>query len=126
MVNYNDCSSPLDTIQIRIMAVCQDLALSSLADFLVYPTGCNYYFYLWFLGGLFVIIAWFLYKEDDDKGKNADMISSLGVTSIGITATAAIGTLVKSTEDIALIQSDILLYIVSFTVVICLIWFFKD
>ena len=106
--------------------VCEDLALNSIADFFVYPTGCNYNFYLYFFATIFIIVVWYLYKEDDDKGKDADMISDLGVTSIAITTIAAIGTLIKSTEEIPVIQSDILLYIVAVTVILCLVWFFKD
>jgi hypothetical protein len=77
-------------------------------------------------GAIFLVVAWRLFKSEEDKKGEGEMISSLGISAMAITSAGVIGTLVKSTQDIPMIQSDILLYMVAATVVFVLIWIFKD
>lgn len=67
-----------------------------------------------------------MFKSEEERKGSGELISALGVSSIAITAIASIGTLVQNTAGIPLIQAPILLYIVAATVVIVLIWIFKD
>ncbi len=101
-------------------------SIESVADFLVYPTSCNYFFWLYVLGTLFIIVAWLLFKAEEERKGEGNMTSALGVSSIAITFIGIIGSLIKSTQDVPVIQSDILLYIVAATVVFVMIWIFKD
>ena len=107
--------------------VCTQIgSIASVADFLVYPTSCNYYFWLYILGPLFLIVAWAIFKAEEDKKGEGDLTSALGVSSIAIMSIGVTGSLIKGTTDIPVIQSDILLYIVAATVVFVMIWIFKD
>ena len=101
-------------------------AIETFSDFLVWPTGCSYYFWLIILGALFVIIAWTLFKTEEKRRTEGDFISAMGVSSIAVTSIGVIGTLIKNGAGIPMIQSDVLLYMVALTVVIVLIWIFKD
>ncbi len=101
-------------------------SIESVADFLVYPTSCNYFFWLYILGPLFLIVAWILFKAEEDKKGEGDLTSALGVSSIAITSIGITGSLIKGTTGIPVIQSDILLYILAATVVFVMIWIFKD
>lgn len=108
------------------MALCgQMTGLSTFGDWLVYPTECSYYFYLPILGALFILIAWTLYRVEVEKFVKADLISSLGVASIVTIFLALIGTLIKNTSSIPVIQQDIFLYVFSVGIVFIGIWFFK-
>ncbi len=100
--------------------------LQTFADFLVYPTGCNYYFYLILLGFLMAIIAWFLFKSEEKKVGKSDFIAALAVSSIVISFLAFIGTLIKNSVNIPMIQTDILLYFIAITIVLVLLWIFKE
>jgi len=103
------------------------LTAESISDYLVWPTGCDYYFYLKILGALFMVISWTIYKaEKQTQSGGADLLSAMGVSSIAITIIAVIGTLITNTQNIAMIQGDILLYILAVSIPILLIWFFKD
>ncbi len=109
------------------MVVCTSIvSIESVADFLVYPTSCNYFFWLYILGTLFLIVAWVLFKAEEDKKGEGDITSALGVSSIAVTFVGVVGSLIKSTEGVPVIQSDILLYMVAATVVFVMIWIFKD
>lgn len=101
-------------------------AITSISDLLVWPIGCNYYFWLIILGTIFIITAWAIFKNDQRRGKEGDLISAIGVSSIATTFIGAIGTLIKNSDDIPMIQSNILLIMVAVTVVIVLIWIWKD
>lgn len=101
-------------------------SIESVADFFVYPTSCNYFFWLYILGALFLIVAWILFKSEEDKKGEGDLTSALGVSSIAITSIGITGSLIKGTTGIPVIQSDILLYMVAATVVFVMIWIFKD
>ncbi len=99
--------------------------LQSVGDFLVYPTSCNYYFYLILLGFVMIIITWFLFKAEEKKTGRGDFISSLAVSNIVISVLASIGTLIEDSDGIPMIQTDIWLYFLATTIVFTLFWIFK-
>ncbi len=101
-------------------------SLVSVEDWLVWPSGCSYYFYLWIIGGLMVIISWILFKAEEKRTGEADYISAIGTSSIAMVVLTAIGTLIEDTAGIPMIQLDILLYVLAVAIPIILIWIFKD
>ena len=101
-------------------------SLESFADWLVWPTECDYYIYLKIMAGLMVIISWGLYKAEERRVGSGDLISALGVSSIAMVVLAVIGTLIKSSGEIAMIQLPILLYALAVAIPLILIWIFKD
>ena len=99
--------------------------IASWGDMLVWPTACNYYFYLIVLAVVFITLSLILYNREKEERIRADMISSLGVSSIVTLILALIGTLIKNTAGIPMIQNDIFLYIFALAIIFILIWFFK-
>ncbi len=107
--------------------VCTPLgSIESVADFLVYATSCNYYFWLYVLGAIFLVVAWAIFKAEEDRKGEGEIVSALGISSIAVTSIGVIGSLIEGTTGIPVIQSDILLYMVAATVVFVMIWIFKD
>lgn len=108
--------------------VCQTLAqfgISTFGDFLVYPTSCFYHFYSVIFGGLFLILVLSIYFGEKKQNIKPDMISNLGVSSLAIFFLSLIGTLIKSSSGIPMIQQDIFTYILSFTIIFVGLWYFK-
>ena len=99
--------------------------ITNVGDFLVWPTGCNYYFYLVVFATIFITLALILYNKEKEDIVKPDVISSLGVSAIVTLILALIGTLIKNSADIPMVQQDIFLYIFSFSIIFILIWFFK-
>lgn len=73
-----------------------------------------------------VIITWFLFKSEEKKVGKSDFIAALAVSSIVISILAFIGTLVQDSNNIPMIQTDILLYFIAVTIVLILLWIFKE
>lgn len=108
--------------------VCQTLAqfgVSTWGDLLVYPTSCDYYFYAKLFAGLFLILVLSIYYGEKKILVKPDIISSLGVSSLAIFFLSVIGTLIKSSSDIPMIQQDIFTYVIAFTIIFLGLWFFK-
>ncbi len=99
--------------------------ITTVGDWLVWPTGCNYYFYLVVFATIFITLTLILYNKEREEIVKADIISSLGVSSIVTLILALIGTLIRNTANIPVVQQDIFLYIFAFTIVFILLWFFK-
>ena len=99
--------------------------LETIADLLVWPTGCFYHFYTVILFTLFTVLSLSLYFIEKERAVKSDIISSLGVSSIATFFLAVMGTLIKDSSGIPMIQQDILLYVLALTIVFVLIWFFK-
>lgn len=99
--------------------------ITSIGDFLVWPTTCNYYVYLIVLFAIFLVLALSLYNKEKESRIRSDMISTLGVSSIVTIVLALIGTLIKNSADIPMVQQDIFLYVLSVGTVFILLWFFK-
>lgn len=99
--------------------------ISSFADFLVWPTSCSYYFWLIIIVTLILLLAWRLFNSEQDRLGKGDLLSSLAVSSLAFTVLAVFGTLVKSTDGIPMIQSDIMLYLFALTIPLVLLWIFK-
>ncbi len=99
--------------------------INNIGDLLVWPTSCNYYFYLIVFATIFITLALILYHRQEEKQVTADIISSLGVSSIAVIFLALIGTVIKDSADIPMVQQDIFLYVLAMGIVFILIWFFK-
>ena len=99
--------------------------INSVGDFLVWPTSCNYYFYLVVFITIFITLSLILYNRQKDSEIRADVISSLGVSAIATVILTMIGTLIKNEADIPMVQQDIFLFIFAGGIVFILIWFFK-
>lgn len=101
------------------------LQINTISDFLVYPTGCFYYFWLLMLGLLFLVLAYSFYAKDEEKKTEGEMLSSMGVSSIAITSLALWGTFVTNSQDIPMIQTDIFLWILAPTMVFVSLWIYS-
>lgn len=101
-------------------------SLESFTDLLVWPTLCDYHFYLKIIGTLMIIVSWVLYKAEEKRMGQGDYISALGVSSIAMVVLTLIGTLVKDSNAIPMIQLPILLYVLAVAIPLILIWIFKD
>lgn len=101
-------------------------SLASIADFLVWPTSCDYYFYLKILGTLMIILSFILYKAEENRTGEGEFISAIGTSSIAIVVLTLVGTLIVDSSGIPMIQLPILLYILAVAIPIILIWIFKD
>ncbi len=99
--------------------------ITTFGDWLVWPTGCNYYFYLVVIATVFIVLTLILYNREKQELGRADIISSLGVSSVSVIILSLIGTLIKNTANIPMIQKDIFLYILAMGMVFILIWLFK-
>ena len=99
--------------------------ITTLGDWLVWPTGCYYYFYMVVFATIFITLTLILYNREKEEIVKADIISSMGVSSIVVLMLALIGTLIKNSADIPMVQQDIFLYIFSFAIIFILFWFFK-
>lgn len=100
-------------------------AVATFNDLLVWPTGCFYYFWLVILGAIFLILTIGFYQREKEEKLTADAISSLGVSSVIVDFLALLLTLVKNTDGIPALQSDLFLYVFAFSIPFILIWFFK-
>lgn len=96
------------------------------ADYFVFPTTCFYWFYAVLLFGIWGSLTFILFNTEREKYVKADLISCMGVSATAVMFLTLIGTLVKSTSGIPMIQSDILLYVFAFWIVFVGIWFFKE
>jgi len=112
------------------MACTEIPPIKSISDLLVFPTECQYYFWLIILGVIFLIVAWTIFKNEEKRKGEGDMISALATSSLAVTFLGILGTLVKNSDNIPMIQSDgimsPLLIMIAITIVLVLIWIFKD
>lgn len=108
------------------MTICSSFTgIENFADLLVWPTSCNYYFWLFPLGVLFLILVLSLYNREKDDKLQSDLISCLGVSSLVTLFLGLIMTLVENTSNIPMLQQDIFLYVLAFTIPLVVIWLFK-
>ncbi len=97
----------------------------TLADYLVFPTSCVYSFWAILFFTLFILITFILYNREREDTVQADLISSAGVSATAVFVLMVVGSLVKSSTGIPMVQQDILLGGVAFWIIISAIWFFK-
>lgn len=106
-----ECSIPFD--------------INTISDFLVYPTGCFYEFWLLILGFIWIVLVYSFYEKDEQRKTEGEMLSSMGVASIAVVALAAWGTFIKNSQDIPMIQNDIFLWILAPTIVFIGLWIYN-
>ena len=100
--------------------------IESIADLLVWPITCNYYFWLEIILTLTFLVGWRLYQAEEKRVGNGDFLSSIAVSSLAFTILAFFGTLIQSTDGIPMIQTDILLYLIAITIPLLIVWIFKS
>ncbi len=109
--------------------VCEDLSIMGsnigLVEILVYPTTCFYYTYAFFFFALFILLSLFLYNREREDFPKPDMISAIGTSATAIFFLALIGTLIKTSDNIPMVQLDIFRYIFVIWIVLVAIWYFK-
>ena len=105
-------------------------SVQSFADFMIYPTICDYYFWLKIIIALIIIVGWGLYWEEKKRKGEGDFLSSIAISSLAFSIVGVFGTLVKgdtgTLEGIPLIQTDILLILFAITIAFVIIWIFRD
>ena len=107
------------------MGTCQALStLTGITDWLVWPTSCNYHIYLYILEFLFLFLSWSSFQASEKKGRD-DLLSSLGISSIVVLVLGAIGTFIKNSSSVAMIQSDIILVLLAQFIVCVALWRMK-
>ncbi len=99
--------------------------IANIEDILVWVTICNYYIYLIVFATIFATLTFFLYNKEKEERLRSDIISCMGVSSIVTLFLALIGTLIKNTAGIPMVQQDIFLYVFAFSIIFIAIWFFK-
>ncbi len=99
--------------------------INTISDFLVYPTGCFYSFWLLILGFIWLVLVYSFYEKDEQRKTEGEMLSSMGVASLAVVALAAWGTFIKNSQDIPMIQNDIFLWILAPTIVFVGLWIYN-
>ena len=108
------------------MALCEAFTgITNLADLLVWPTSCNYNFYLVFFITFFITLSLILYNKDKEALIRSDAVSSMGVSAIATFFLALTGTMIVNSAGIPMVQQDIFLYILAGAIVFIVVWFFK-
>ena len=106
--------------------VCSEFTgIGSVADLLVWPTACSYWFYLIVFATVFITLSLILYNRQKDDEVKGDLISSMGVSAISTLFLSLIGTLIKNSEGIPMVQQDVFIYIFAMSIIFILLWFFK-
>ncbi len=108
---------------------CQDLSVMGnnigLVEILVYPTTCFYWTYAVLFFSLFVLLSLFLYNKERENFPKPDMISSIGTSATAVLFLSLIGTLIKTSDNIPMVQRDIFMFIFVIWIILVAIWFFK-
>ncbi len=103
-------------------------AISSIIGFnglLVWPTSCEYFFYLYILEFVFAFLMWSTYKADEKRIGKADLLSSAAISSLILVFLGVVGTLIQDTNGVPMIQADILLIFIAQFIVLMVFWIFK-
>lgn len=92
---------------------------SGIAGILSFPNAIYPYFWLWILGGLWLIISLTLYFTEKERKGTGNFISSMAVSCLAIILLATIGSIV------GFVSLEIMVYIIIFSFIIIGIWFFS-
>ena len=102
-----------------VCAGLETLIDNSITGILAFPTSCDYYFYAKIMFAFFVVLAFGVFKYEEDKLLRSDMISAMGVSAIATIFIALIGTM------ISVIQPDVFIGIFVVGIVFIVIWLLK-
>ena len=102
-----------------VCRVLDPLIENSIVGILAYPTVCDYYFYLEFMAGLFLIITLILKAVDDEKFIKSDTISAMGVSATAVIFLSLMGT------TWGFIQADIFIEILVGGMIFVVLWLLK-
>lgn len=92
----------------------------SVGNVLSLPNNSYPYFWLWIMGGLWLIISFTLYFKEKEKKGFGNILSSLGVASLAIIVLSTVGTM------IGIITLNIMIYILVFCLLIIGVWIFSN
>jgi len=104
MVRFTDLSNLTDT--------------AGIGGLLSLPNTAYPYFWIWILGGIWIIIFLSLYFKEKERIGRGNLISSMAVSCLAILMLSLIGTIV------GFITLEIMIYILVFSALIIGIWFF--
>lgn len=90
-----------------------------IVDILSYPSSCDFQFWAKIMAGFFIILAFILYKSDEEKQNKGEMISCLGVSGLATIFVSLAGTLV------GFIESIVFLEILIGCLIFVILWMFK-
>ena len=102
-----------------VCRVLDPLIENSIIGILAYPTVCDYYFYLKFMAGLFIIITLILKAVDDEKFIKSDTLSAMGVSALAVIFLSLVGT------TSGFIQRDVFIEILVAGMVFVVLWLLK-
>lgn len=102
-----------------VCKVLDPLIENTVLKILAYPTVCDYFFYLKFMAGLFVIITLILKAVDDDKFIKSDTLSAMGVSALAVIFLSLVGT------TWGFIQVDVFIEILVSGMVFVVVWLLK-
>ena len=106
--------------------VCAEFTgIESIGDLLVWPTICSYWFYLIVFATIFITLSLILYNRQKDEEVKGDLVSSMGVSAIATLFLSLIGTLIKNSDGIPMVQQDVFIYVFAMSIIFILLWFFK-
>lgn len=91
----------------------------TIGDILSLPNNSYPYFWIWILGGIWMIISMSLYFKEKERLGKGNLISSMAVSCFAILVLSLIGTLV------GFVSLEIMVYVLVFCVMIIAIWFFS-
>jgi hypothetical protein len=105
---------------------CQEISeIISISDLLVFPTTCDYFFWLKVLLVITFLVAWRIFRAEENRTGRGDFISAGAISSLSFTILAGFGKVIKNSSDIPMIQTEIMMYLLAITIPLNLIWIFK-
>lgn len=93
---------------------------ATIGDFFSLPNNTYPLFWGWIMGGIFLIITMTLYFKEKETAPKGNILSSMAISSLAVIFLSAIGTLV------GFINLEMMIYILTFGMLIILIWFFSN
>lgn len=91
----------------------------TIRDILSLPNSSYPYFWVWILGGIWMIITFGLYFREKERLGKANFLSAMSVSCFAVLVLSLIGTIV------GFVSLEIMIYIIVFCFTIIAIWFFS-
>jgi hypothetical protein len=91
----------------------------TIGDLMTFPNNIYPYFWVWIIGGLWLIITLSLYYNEKEKLGKGKFLSSMAVSGLACVLLSLFGTL------LGIITTNIMVYIFVVAIVLIVIWFFS-
>lgn len=91
----------------------------TVGDFMTFPNSIYPYFWVWIIGGIWLIMTFALYFNEKDKIGKGKFLSAMAVSSLASVFLSLFGTL------LGIITVNIMVYIFVFAILMIVIWFFS-